>query len=205
MRRDIAPAQTARDQVAVEHPGPALRGAGGVGRQDEFRLEIGQLGRRRRRVGPSRQPYGPRAPGEDRRVRIVRRIDDVEPEPEAAEQLECRVQLGTDELELGRVRLAAAQSFFGPFFGAAFLAAAGAFPGRFSRRCRLCRRFRLRLHRLRGRGLLGGGFGRSFCRGFRDRLGGAWPQPFRPGGLLRRRLGRSLCRLLFSLGRASRP
>ena len=124
VRSDVAPAQTARDQVAVQHPCPPMpRRAAGAG-EHEFRRKPRKLRGNLLSIGTGRDPNALTVMAEDRCVRIIRRIDEVETKTVAPKIVDGEVEVLADDLAL-------AQAFLAGFLGfaaglASALAALGA-------------------------------------------------------------------------------
>src|SRR6476661_6897272 len=125
VRRDVSPAEPARDQVAIQHAGAPLRRRGARRGDDELGPERRQAVRERGGARPRQANRFP-ARTQDRRVRVVSGIDDIEPEAGGAQQGKRAVKIIPDQLKRER------QPFLAGFFAlatglaSAFALAAGA-------------------------------------------------------------------------------
>ncbi len=90
---NIAPAKPARDQIPVDHPGPAP--ATVIIRAGDFkaRSKSGQIAGRLLSPRTGRDPDPLARTAEDRGVRIVCRVDDIEFETTAAQLIDCRIEI----------------------------------------------------------------------------------------------------------------
>ena len=116
VRCNVAAAQAIGDQVAVQHARPALTCRIAGAREHESRLECRQRRRRLACLRTRGQPDCRVTVGQDRAVRVVGRIDVIQPKTFPPKIVEREVQVLADDLLL-------AQPFLAGFFAAGFFAA----------------------------------------------------------------------------------